>query len=189
MLSGRCPAGRAGAPETAGSGNGDVKVADLIVLDLETVSAAGPAPSTLRSTCSRRSTSGAARESTTHPSRPTDRRPTRRLVEASALRRLDAELDGHHPASPYRRRAPRLGPVSRAALLSEPRARRPAESRPARVGAGRWPADGPAETAPRPEHPPGLRRGAPLDGRSLDDSPAEQECANVRRNGSIGLAT
>ena len=35
-----------------------------------------------------------------------------------------------------------------------------------------------------------LRRlDAWLDGRSLDDSPAEQECANVRRNGSIGLAT
>ena len=39
---------------------------------------------------------GAARESTTHPSRTSERRPTRRLVEAAALRRLDS----HHPASP-----------------------------------------------------------------------------------------
>ena len=45
---------------------------------------------------SRFPTSGAARESTTHPSRASDRRPTRRLVEAAALRRLDS----HHPASP-----------------------------------------------------------------------------------------
>ena len=112
MLSGRCPAGRAGAPETAGSGNGDVKVADRIVLDLETVSAAGPAPSTLRSTCSRRSTSEAARESAP----AADSRPSAgfRIVagrRARASRWRSAPAQARYPTTPLpspTRRAIRL---------------------------------------------------------------------------------
>ena len=80
---------------------------------------------------------GAARESTTHPSGATNRRPLPRLVEASALRRL-----AHHPAA-------KAGPMR--PLPSEPRARRLAAPRPRRPGPmAVWGADGHERRRPLP---------------------------------------
>ena len=97
---------------------------------------------------------GAARESTTNSSRATERRPPPdhppttppRLVEASALRRLDAELDGHPPRPRLRRRAPRTGPVP--AQGSPASGAAPAPGR--RGVDGRWDYDSHERRRPRP---------------------------------------